>query len=118
MKPSKALVADNLTRLNYFLYLVPIFGVFPALWRLYRQQGSREEQRLARLVIFMAFVWLAGTLLMQTSSQANEGMRLPLLLMSSVLTSGYFVTNLWLMIRVWQRKSPTLFWGDRKSKRR
>lgn len=111
-------MADNLTRLNYFLYLVPIFGVFPALWRLYRQQGSREEQRLARLVIFMAFVWLAGTLLMQTSGQADEEMRLPLLLMSSVLTSGYFVTNLWLMIRVWQRKPLAISWGDRKPRQR
>ncbi len=66
----------------------------------------------------LAFVWLAGTLLLQTSVQADEAMRLPLLIVSSVLSSGYFVTNLWLMVRVWQRKSLTLSWGDRSPTRR
>ncbi len=118
MKQRDSLVANDLNRLTYFLYLIPIFGFFPALWRLYRQQGNREEQRLARMVVMLAFVWLAGTLLLQTSVQADEAMRLPLLIVSSVLSSGYFVTNLWLMVRVWQRKSLTLSWGDRSPTRR
>jgi hypothetical protein len=29
---------------------------------------------------------------------------MPLMLTSSVITSSYFVINLWLMLRVWQRK--------------
>ncbi len=118
MRRSDSLTANELNRLTYFLYLIPIFGFFPALWRLYRQQGSREEQRLARMVVTLAFVWLAGTLLLQTSGQVDVGMRLPLLILSTVLTSGYFMTNFWLMVRVWQRKSLTLPWGDRATQRR
>jgi len=118
MKQRDSLAANDLNRLTYFLYLVPIFGFFPAIWRLYRQQGSREEQQLARTVVMLAFVWLAGTLLLQTSGQADEGMRLPLLIASTILSSGYFITNLWLMVRVWQRKSLTLSWGSRASSRR
>ena len=92
-------------RLKLFIYLVPIFGFFPALFSLYRRQGSRQEQAISRLVVTLAFGWLAAYLLLGMGAETSEVFSLRLLVTSSLLTTGYFLTNLWLMVRLWRRKS-------------
>ena len=100
--------SQPLDRLKLFIYLVPIFGVFPALLSLYRRQGSQQEQAISRLVVTLAFGWLAAYIFLGTGAQISEAFSLRLLVTSSLLTTGYFLTNLWLMVRLWRRKSIRL----------
>lgn len=88
-----------------FYYLIPVFGFFPSLWTLYRRQGNKEQMIVSRLSVTLALAWLLGHLLLESSVQITESMTLPLLLVSSLLTSSYFVVSVWLMIRIWQRRS-------------
>lgn len=108
MQDLNLLETDELRHLKLFLYLMPIFGFFPAIWTLYRQTGSRKERELSRFVIKLAIGWLLAYGLLGASVATTENFHLPLLLTASVLTSGYFVVNVWLMVRLWQRKSIAL----------
>jgi hypothetical protein len=99
---------ENIRHLQLFLYLIPIVGFFPALWTLYRRRGTRQERNLSRLAVTLALGWLFGYLLLGTGAEVSDSLSLPLLITSSLLTSGYFLVNLWLMVRLWQRKSLRL----------
>ncbi|NJO39992.1 MAG: hypothetical protein HC769_25375 [Cyanobacteria bacterium CRU_2_1] len=108
MNPKDRYKEQDLRRLQMFIYLVPVVGFFPALWTLYRGQGDREQRNVSRLAITLSFAWVLGYLLLNAGSQASSSLTLPLLIMSSLLTSGYFLVNIWLMVRLWQRKSLRL----------
>ena len=54
----------NIKRLQLFIYLVPIVGFFPAVWTLYRRQGTKQQRALSRLVITLALGWLFGYILL------------------------------------------------------
>ncbi|HIK56004.1 MAG TPA: hypothetical protein IGS37_12675 [Synechococcales cyanobacterium M55_K2018_004] len=95
-------------RLRMFVYLIPVIGFFPALWSLYRKQGDRREQIVSRTAVVMALVWIVGYVSLGSGAQSSESLGLSLWIANSVLTSGYFVTNLWLMLRLWQGKSTWL----------
>lgn len=99
---------QDIQHLKLFLYLLPVFGFFPALWTLYRNQGTRQERSLSRLVIKLASGWLIAYCLLGFGATASESLDLPLLITGSLLTSGYFLVNLWLMVRLWQRKAIAL----------
>jgi hypothetical protein len=94
----------DLNRLQLYLYLTPVIGFFPALWTLYRRQGTRSQQAVSRLAVTLAFGWLLGYILLGSGANASESLQLPLLVMNSLLTSGYFGISVWLMIRLWKRK--------------
>ena len=115
MKEPDPIENRELQRLQLFVYLVPVFGFFPALWTLYRRQGTREQQSVSRLSITLAFSWLLGYLLLAAGAgaQTSEFWTLRLLFMNSLLTSGYFLVSIGLMVRVWQRKQPSLPWMTR-----
>lgn len=102
----------DLERLHIFICLIPVLGFFPALWMLYRQQGSSEQRNASRLAVTLALGWLLGDGLLGMGHQMAIGTSLAstlsLLILSSLLTSGYFLVNLWLMVRLWQRKSLRL----------
>jgi hypothetical protein len=110
MREPDPLENRELQRLQMFVYLIPVFGFFPALWTLYRRQGTREQQKVSRLSISLAFAWLLGYLLLAVGAEAqtSEFWALRLLFMNSLLTSGYFVVSIGLMVRLWQRKPPRL----------
>lgn len=103
---------QDLERLQIFMALIPVLGFLPALWTLHRQQGSAERQNASRLVVTLTLSWLLSYGLLGLGSQFTEGTSavstLTLLLASSFLTTGYFLTNFWLMVRLWQRKSLRL----------
>lgn len=101
-----SLDSQELKRLRMFVYLIPVVGFFPALWALYRKQGDRREQIVSRTAVTLALVWLVGYLSLGAGAESSSSMALSLWIASSILTSGYFATNLWLMLRLWQRK-PT-----------
>ena len=102
--------ADNPTfkRLYLLVYLIPIFGFFPALWTLYRRQGNREQLTVSRLSVTLAGSWLLGYLLLGTAGEMSEFLTLRLLLLNTLLTSGYFIVSIWLMVSLYSRQSPRL----------
>jgi hypothetical protein len=99
---------QDLKRLQLYVYLVPILGFLPALWTLYRRQGTVKQLHLSRLAILMALLWLSGATVLTGVSQQSDFLQLPTLLVSSLWTSGYLLLNLGLMIRLWQGKSLPL----------
>jgi hypothetical protein len=108
MKEVDPLENSDLQRLQLFVYLVPVLGFFPAIWTLYRRQGTREQQAVSRLSVTLAFGWLLGYILLSTGAQTSEFLTLRLLFLNTLLTSGYFLVSIGLMARVWQRKSVRL----------
>ncbi|NEQ96252.1 MAG: hypothetical protein F6K30_05945 [Cyanothece sp. SIO2G6] len=95
---------DDVRRLTLFVYLIPIVGFIPALWTLYRRLGDRPQQSVSRLSVTLAMGWLLGYLLLNLGANTSPNLTLPLLLISSLLTSGYFLTNIWLMVQLFRRK--------------
>jgi nitrate reductase gamma subunit len=99
----------RLIKLQLFIYLIPIFGTIPALWTLYRRQANREVQKVSRLVVSLALMWLLAYILLGIgATQTSEFLSLRLLFMNGLLTSGYFMICIALMIRLWQGKTPSL----------
>lgn len=94
--------------LKLFLYAVPVVGFFPALWSLYYRSGTKQEQDLSRVVVTLTLGWLFAYLLLGVGAETVDGWSVPLLVSSSVMTSTYFLANIWLMMRLWQRKSVRL----------
>lgn len=93
---------------DLLIYLIPVIGVLPSLWTLYRRQGSREQMTVSRLSITMAFTWLLAYLLLATGAATSEFFALRLLILNSFLTSGYFLVSIWLMFRIIQGQSSRL----------
>lgn len=98
----------DIQRVRLYLYFIPIFGVFPALWAISQPGVDRSQRTAGRLAVALALGWLVGYVSLGVGVQASEVGTVPLLLINSLLTSGYFVANLWLMVQVWQQKPPTL----------
>jgi hypothetical protein len=108
MKDLDPLENQHLKHLQLFFYLVPVVGFFPALWTLYRRQGSREARAMSRLSVTMAIAWLSTSILLSSGSQISEFLTLRLLFINGMLTSGYFLASLWLMFRLSQRQKVYL----------
>lgn len=104
MKDPDPLENQHIKHLQLYFYLIPVVGFFPALWTLYQRQGSREQQAVSRQAVTLALAWLAGYVLLGAGAQASEFWTPRLLIMDSLLTSGYFLVTIWLMVRLSQRK--------------
>lgn len=100
---------QKLNKFQLTIYLLPIVGWVPALWSLYIKQGNREEKAISRLSVSLTLIWLlAYSLLSVGSAQTSEFLALRLLYFNGLLTSGYLLTSLGLIIRLWQGKSVRL----------
>ena len=91
---------ETLERLKLLIYLVPVFGTFPALYSLWRKQGSRKEQDISRLVVTLALSWVMLYGLLSAGSHLAPGLSLRLLVSNALITTGYTLTNLVLMVRL------------------
>lgn len=100
--------SKTLERLQLMIYLVPIFGLVPALWSLYGKASGPQEKSVSRLVVTLALGWLLTYGLLSTSGQLAPALSLRLMVSSTLVTTGYFVTNFWLMLRLLQGKSVRL----------
>ncbi len=99
----------HLNRLLLFLYLVPVFGFFPACWTLYRRRGSDQQRVASRLAITLSLAWILGYSLLKVGGEVMiegnvEFLGVSLLVTDSLLSSSYFLVNLWLMVQLWQHK--------------
>jgi len=56
------------------------------------------------LAIALAFSWLLGHILLEAGAISAESPTLPMLLMSSLLTTSYFIVAVGLMVRLWKRQ--------------
>jgi hypothetical protein len=110
MKPAVPPDLDPLDRLQMFIMLVPIMGVVPALWYRYQGLAPGPVRDVSRLALQLGLAWVVLTVLCQTgaSAQFSQVATLRFWLASSFVGSGYFLVNLWLMVRIWQRKSIKL----------
>ena len=99
-----ALDNTDVRRLALFLYLVPVIGFIPALWTLYQRLGDRHQQSVSRLSITLTLGWLFGYILLNMGAHTSPNLAVPLLIASSLLTSGYFLLNIGLMIQLLRRK--------------
>ena len=104
----KPLENQDVKRLRSLLYLIPIVGFLPAVWTLYSRKGDRQQQNLSRLAVTLTFGWLVGYVLLGAGAQVSESLDLPLLIASSLLTSGYFGLNVWLIAQVLRSKPVRL----------
>ncbi len=96
---------NKLQKLQLMIYLIPILGLIPSGWTLLRSYKSNEELYLSRLSIRLTLIWvIAYSLLWLGSSQTSEFLSLRLLYLNGLATSGYIITCLILMFRVWQQK--------------
>ena len=98
----------RLETLKLIIYLVPIFGFFPALWSLYYRQGTTREKTVSKTAVTLALAWVIVYTLTAAGSQASDLASTRLLITSLLATTGYFVTNLWLMVRLLQGGSVRL----------
>ncbi|MBF2020130.1 MAG: hypothetical protein IGR93_08520 [Hydrococcus sp. C42_A2020_068] len=109
MKDNDPFKEQKLNKFQLSIYLLPIVGWVPALWTLYRKQGTREQQSISRLSVTLTLAWLlVYVLLWLGAAQTSEFLTLRLLYLNGLLTSGYILTCLGLMIRLWQGKSVRL----------
>ncbi|HIK09022.1 MAG TPA: hypothetical protein IGS52_01935 [Oscillatoriaceae cyanobacterium M33_DOE_052] len=69
------------------------------------ERSFTDAHSVSRLAVNLALGWLSAYLLLETGARTAEFFALPLLLTSSLVTSGYFLTCIWLMIRVSQGRS-------------
>jgi hypothetical protein len=99
---------SEIRNLKLLLYFMPVFGIVPALMALNRQDSTKEERNVSRVVVKLALTWFASYMLFDVSAGNSEAFHIPLLLTSSVITSSYFVLNLVVVIMLWQRKSVNL----------
>ncbi|MGK7941529.1 MAG: hypothetical protein AB4062_15540 [Crocosphaera sp.] len=97
---------QKLEKLQKITNLIPVVGFVPALWTLYRRQGSRQVLSVSRFSIRLTLIWfIAYSLLWLSSLQTSETLTLRLLYLNGLLTSGYILVCLGFMFRVWQRKN-------------
>ncbi|MEN9272137.1 MAG: hypothetical protein Q6K18_03055, partial [Gloeomargarita sp. DG_1_5_bins_55] len=103
----RGLVRDS-TRLRLLFYLLPVVGLAPAVWNLLTNQSrSRPERDLSRSVITLTGLWLLTYVLLGGVAQ-QESLAVPALVVNSLITSGYFILQLGLMVRVWRGQSLRL----------
>jgi hypothetical protein len=89
------------------IYLLPVVGVLPALWTLYRTEASSEHKKTSRLSIILLLGWLITYIsLLMGAGQTSDIIAFRLLYTNALLTTGYFLICLGLMFRLQQGKSP------------
>lgn len=108
--------AKNTQRhLELWIYLLPIVGVIPSLWTLYRPKSKtlgyeeiyREQQKVSRLSISLVLLWLTSYSLLSLSAvNFSEVMSFRLLYTNAVITTGYFLTCTFLMTRLNKKSLP------------
>ena len=119
--PVKPSSPDYLLRLRLYLNLVPVLGIPASLWTLYADP-NRPDLRLkqvSRLAIVLGMGWLLATVLLSAGahSEFSQMATLRFWVASSFVGSGYFMTNLWLMLRVSRGHSTRLPGITRLSRR-
>ncbi len=107
--PSDPFKEEKLKQLQLWFYLMPFVGIFPSLWTLYRDQGTKSEKSVSRLSVNLGLSWLVIYILLWLGSfSAEEILSFRLLFLNTLLTSGYFLISFFFILQVWRGKKPRL----------
>jgi hypothetical protein len=105
----EVLSSPTLNRLLLFTYLVPGFGMVPAIWTLTRTKSDRRHRAMSRLALTLGLTWALVFGILNTSSvtmgENGTSVKMTMLLLNSVFTSSYFVISFGLMVRLWKRQT-------------
>ncbi|MGK7895564.1 MAG: hypothetical protein AB4372_18610 [Xenococcus sp. (in: cyanobacteria)] len=94
-------------QLQLWIYLLPILGIVPSLWTLYRGKASQQEQKTSRLSLILVLSWLiAYVSLSFGANQTSDILAFRLLYTNALITTGYFLICIGLMFRLLRGKSP------------
>lgn len=87
--------------LKLWIYFLPVVGIIPSVWTLYRDKGNREQQKASRIAIILIILWLSSYCCLSLGSEGtSELLRFRLLYTNALFTTGYFVTCTLLMLRL------------------
>lgn len=99
-------------QLQLWIYLLPVVGVVPAIWTLYRATQLknvtvdsdllelRQRQKVSRFSINLALVWLSCYCLLSFGAASVSGIEsFRLLYSNALITTGYFLACTFLMFR-------------------
>lgn len=94
-----------------WIYFLPVVGIVPAVWTLYRKKGDRESQKASRVSLNLVLIWLCSySLLSLGATNASGIMSFRLLYANAILTTTYFVACTVMMSRLGNKtnsdKSP------------
>ena len=70
--------------------------------------SQKEKLAVSRLSVTLALSWLLAYFLLGAGAETSEFLNFRLLMLNSLLTSGYFLVSLWLMLRLTTGKSVRL----------
>ncbi|MEM9271906.1 MAG: hypothetical protein AAGA80_02920 [Cyanobacteria bacterium P01_F01_bin.143] len=102
-------VSDKKAQQQLWIYLLPIVGIVPSIWTLYRGKASEESQKTSRLSLILVLSWsIAYISLFVSANQTSDILAFRLLYANALITTGYFLVCLGLMFRLLQGKSPYL----------
>lgn len=100
------------------IYFLPVVGIVPAIWTLYRANSSadlqqkpsnlRRRQKASRTAINLSLVWLSSYVLFSWGAgNASEILAFRMLYANAIITTGYFVACTYLMFRSKPNISPS-----------
>ena len=93
-------------QLQLGMYLLPIVGIIPSLWTLYRGKATQQEQKTSRLSLILVLSWfIAYISLSFSANQTSDILAFRLLYTNALITTGYFLICIGLMFRLLQGKS-------------
>ncbi len=92
------------------LYLLPVFGIFPAIWTLTRQDADSHTKQISRTSLNLALAWsIVYFSCWEGASWTGEIASLRLLYVNALVTTSYFGLCFWLTLRIWQGRSINIF---------
>jgi hypothetical protein len=101
-------------QLRLWIYFLPVVGLLPSCWTLATGKGDRQKQNASRLSITLVLIWLgAYCTLSLGATQASEILAFRLLYTNALLTTGYFLLCIFLLLRLGRGQSPRLSGIDR-----
>ena len=94
--------------LKLWVYLLPVVGVVPAIWTLYRSPKKqvnsnecREQKRISLMSIRLVLVWLISyASLSFGAANGSEILSFRLLYTNAIITTVYFITCTVMMTRL------------------
>ena len=111
--------------LQLWIYLLPVIGVIPAIWTLYREEKQpktsfsqvsdssirlQQQHKASRLSLNLALVWVSSYCLLSLGAANVSGIgSFRLLYINAIVTTGYFLACTILMFRLTKNSSTNKF---------
>ena len=106
---NRLLLPQNIERhLKLWIYLLPVVGLVPAVWTLYRSPKKqvnsnkyREQKRVSLMSVRLVLVWLISYASLSVgAANGSEIISFRLLYANAIITTVYFLTCTVMMARL------------------